>query len=587
VSRNPDRRERSGARVVLVMLLVLALLLGGGYVAAYANAQDKTPRGTRIAGVAIGGMTLADATAALAAGLGALKQAPITLDIDGRQQTLDPGDAGLGVDYVGSVLQAGTGRSWEPSWLWDHYTGGQDLDPVVTVSQIAMDDYLAGLMASTGKQPRDGRVVFDGLRVKVVKPRAGLAIDPQQAREAILAAYLTEDPTARIDLVQSPPDIDDADVEAAVDGFANPAVSAPVTLVFSGSPEEPRDEASRREQRVRLQPRDYVGALSLEPKNGALEPRVDRQALLRLLDQAVAGRGAPVDATVALVDGKPKVIPAKPGVTFDPAEVTAAFTAALPKPEGEREATVSADVEEAAFTTKDARKLKIREEVSTFTTYFPYAEYRNTNIGRAMELVNGTLLKSGDTFSLNGTVGERTAENGFVKGFIIEDGIFKEDFGGGVSQAATTTFNAAFFAGLDDVEHKTHSFYIDRYPAGREATVAWPSVDLKFTNSTPYGILIQAGITPSSASAQGVVTVTMWSTKYWEITTSASDRYNFTQPRTRILHTEDCYPNTGYGGFDIDVTRHFHLPADPSQDHDEVMHTTYIPSDTVICEPPD
>ena len=53
-----------------------------------------------------------------------------------------------------------------------------------------------------------------------------------------------------------------------------------------------------------------------------------------------------------------------------------------------------------------------------------------------------------------------------------------------------------------------------------------------------------------------------------------------------MLRTEDCYPNTGYGGFDIDVTRHFHLPSDLSQDHDEVMHTTYTPSDTVICKPP-
>ena len=174
---------------------------------------------------------------------------------------------------------------------------------------------------------------------------------------------------------------------------------------------------------------------------------------------------------------------------------------------------MAAQVEQPSFTTKDARALKIDEEVSTFTTYFPYADYRNTNIGRAMELINGTVLKPGETFSLNDTVGERTAENGFVKGFIIEDGIFKEDYGGGVSQSATTTFNAAFFAGLEDVEHKPHSFYIDRYPVGREATVAWPTVDLKFTNNTPYGVLIQAGITPSSSSAQGSATVTMWSTE--------------------------------------------------------------------------
>ena len=147
----------------------------------------------------------------------------------------------------------------------------------------------------------------------------------------------------------------------------------------------------------------------------------------------------------------------------------------------------------ADFRTADARTLRIREQVSAFTTYFPYADYRNTNIGRAAELVDGTILKPGETFSLNDTVGERTRANGFTEGFIIEDGVFKEDLGGGVSQMATTTFNAMFFAGLEDVEHKTHSFYIDRYPVGREATVAWGSVDLRFRNDTPYGVLITAG----------------------------------------------------------------------------------------------
>ena len=100
------------------------------------------------------------------------------------------------------------------------------------------------------------------------------------------------------------------------------------------------------------------------------------------------------------------------------------------------------------------------------------------------------LLKPGETFSLNDTVGERTAANGFTKGFIISDGVFKEDFGGGVSQVATTTFNAAFFAGLEDVEHKPHSFYIDRYPVGpRGHRRLGRRVDLKFKNTTPYGVL--------------------------------------------------------------------------------------------------
>ena len=194
------------------------------------------------------------------------------------------------------------------------------------------------------------------------------------------------------------------------------------------------------------------------------------------------------------------------------------------------------------------------------------------------------MLKPGETFSLNDTVGKRTRANGFTKGFIIDDGVYQEDLGGGVSQMATTMFNAMFFAGLEDIEHKTHSFYIDRYPVGREATVAWGSVDLRFKNDTPYGVLITARVTPSTPSKQGVVTVRMWSTDYWDITASTSDRYAFTQEKTRRLKSDDCVPNDGYAGFDVDVTRHFRRVGERSLDHDEKFHTTYLPSDTVICE---
>ena len=81
-------------------------------------------------------------------------------------------------------------------------------------------------------------------------------------------------------------------------------------------------------------------------------------------------------------------------------------------------------------------------------------------------------------------MGERTEERGFAAGFIIEDGRLEVDFGGGVSQLATTTFNAAFFAGLEIVEHNPHSFYISRYPEGRESTIAWGVKDLRFRNDS-------------------------------------------------------------------------------------------------------
>ena len=145
---------------------------------------------------------------------------------------------------------------------------------------------------------------------------------------------------------------------------------------------------------------------------------------------------------------------------------------------------------------------------------------------------------------------------------------------------ATTTFNAMFFAGLEDVEHKPHSFYIDRYPVGREATVAWGAVDLRFQNDTPYGVLIDANVTPARPRPQGVVTVSMWSTEaLGHHQRRPADRYNFTQAEARRRRQRcDCVPNDGYGGFDVDVTRYFRAGRGRHRDAaTERFHTTYTP----------
>jgi len=565
-------RERPGGRIVWLVVIGLLVLLAGGWVAAYLVAGDKVPRGTTVAGVDVGGREQQDAVEALERGLEDRADEPITVTVDGRTETVEPDAAGLGVDYVASVAAAGGESSWSPSRLWDYYTGGDDLDAVVTVDDRAMRTTIDGLTKAVGTEAKDGAWTFGHGQAEATDPVVGRGIDPESAREAIVAAYLTDDPQAELEMTDLQPAIDEADMQAARESFVNPAMSGPVTLVFGNS-------------KVRLRPRDYVGALALEPTDGALVPALDIERLARLVDGATRDAGAPVDATVRLVNGKPKVIPARPGVTYDPANVEDVFLGLVVAPAGEREAKVKATVDPPDFTTKDARALKIHERVSTFTTYYPYAEYRNTNIGRAAELVDGTVLKPGEVFSLNDVVGERTADNGFVPGFIISDGIFKEDYGGGVSQMATTTFNAMFFAGLKDIEHKPHSFYIDRYPVGREATVAWPTVDLRFENDTPYGVLVHASVTPSTPSSQGVVTVQMYSTKYWDITTETSDRYAYVSPATRVLTTPDCYPNAGYSGFQVDVWRYFKKHGESELDHEEKFHTSYTPSDTVICKP--
>ena len=113
------------------------------------------------------------------------------------------------------------------------------------------------------------------------------------------------------------------------------------------------------------------------------------------------------------------------------------------------------------------------------------------NIKRAAEQINGTIVQPGATFSLNAVTNPRDAAHGYVEAGIIEDGHPARGIGGGVSQVATTLYNASYFAGMTNVEHKEHSFYISRYPAGREATVFDNLIDLKFRNDNPTAIMIQ------------------------------------------------------------------------------------------------
>ena len=574
-STSEQPRDKAGASVVVWLLLGLVVLFGGLYVAAHYVAGDKVPRNTTVSGVRIGGHPQAEAAQRLEAGLADKVNRDIAANVEGQPVAIAPAQAGLGVDYEASVAEAGGEESWDPVRLWNYFTGGDAFEAEVVVDDTAFETYLAGLDEQHGATARDGAVSFDGARVVTKKARTGAALDPSDTLAALRTAFLEDEPgEVALEMTDVVPAIDASDVEETLDTFASPAVAAPVTLSFEGS-------------NVKVFPADYTAALSLVPTDGELVPTLDAAKLTEVVGAKVTS-GAPVDATVTLVNGTPQVVPAKPGVTFDEQQLEAGFLETVAKPQGERTLALTAKVAQPAFTTQDARALKIREQVSTFTTYFPYAEYRNVNLGRAAELIDGTVLKPGETFSLNGTVGERTEANGFTKGYIISDGILIQDLGGGVSQIATTTFNAMFFAGLEDVEHKPHSFYIDRYPIGREATVAWGAVDLQFRNDTPYGVLIDASVTPSTPTTSGSATVTMYSTKYWDISTTVGERYNLTQPEVRRIDDLKCHANEGYGGFDIDVVRYF-TPVNGNTEtrDDEVFSTTYTRSDTVNCTNPD
>ncbi|MFT4008496.1 MAG: VanW family protein [Nocardioidaceae bacterium] len=549
--------------------------LGLLYVGAYLFTGDRIARGTTIAGVDVGGKTAGQAVEALR-DLDAATR-PLTLTAAGSSLTVDPIDAGLSVDPRASVDQVTVGRSWNPRDLWEYATGGTSHEAVVKVEEASLRRSIEQLAARVDDPGVTGGITFTtkGGHPQAVAsyPESGRELDTDAARELIVDAYPEHtDAPVELPVREVAPQVTREAVDDALETFAKPAMSAPVVFTIAGD-------------RVRLRPIAYAPALSMVPEGDQLAPRLNEKRLHKAVATAMSSVAIdPTNASVKIIGGAPQVVPGKTGISYDESAITDGFLKLVVGKGKDRVLAVPTKIQTPDYTAAEVRKLGIKEQVSEFTTYYPYAEYRNINIGRAAELINGTVLKPGETFSLNKTVGERTAENGFTTGFIISNGVFKQDLGGGVSQAATTTFNAAFFAGLEDVEHKPHSFYIDRYPAGREATVAWPTVDLRFKNDTPYGVLIQAWRVKATPSVQGSMNVRMWSTKYWDIKSTSSQRYNYTAPKTRHLSGPDCEPNIGYSGFDIDVFRHFYKPGSDQQVRKEKMHTHYTPADTVICE---
>ncbi len=145
--------------------------------------------------------------------------------------------------------------------------------------------------------------------------------------------------------------------------------------------------------------------------------------------------------------------------------------------------------------------MKVTRVLASYTTAYSGSHDRIRNLQRASALIDGTRLAAGDTFSFNQVVGPRTADRGFYLAPAILEGEYEDQVGGGVSQVATTIFNAAWEAGIKITSRTAHSLYISRYPLGRDATVNYPDVDLKFLNDTDNWVVARA------ISGEGGITV--------------------------------------------------------------------------------
>ena len=130
-----------------------------------------------------------------------------------------------------------------------------------------------------------------------------------------------------------------------------------------------------------------------------------------------------------------------------------------------RTATVEMTETEAEFTTADAKKLGIKEPIVTFSTPYPASDkVRTKNLYAGSARVNGDIIKPGERFSLLEALGPITVANGYFSSGVVESGFSTEAVGGGLSQISTQMYNVGFLAGYDDITHKPHSRWFERYP---------------------------------------------------------------------------------------------------------------------------
>jgi vancomycin resistance protein YoaR len=550
--------------------LVVAL-----YALAWVAAGPGVARGTTVLGVPVGGMSAAEAARTLDRELTDEAKAKLRVRAGTREAGVAPRRAGLALD-VQATVESAPSRSWNPLELVDAVLGGDEVEAVATVDRAALGAAVGRLAQRLDRPAVDGQVrLTKQAEVRRVEAQDGIRVRRSAAERALVAAYLSQAHAAgrpvRIPAAVDRPAVGQAEVDRVAIELAEPAVSAPVAVTVESTT-------------VQLSPVAIARSLTFVPDGeGALQPRLDGGRLHAAIAGDLASVEEPAqDATFDVSSGRPRVVPSAQGREVLPETLAAAVLPVLRETGAGRAVSVPLEVSDPEVDTALAESLGVRELVAEYTTYYP-SDFppRLTNIHRAADLMDATLVLPGDVFSLNRTVGERTAERGFAAGFIINNGRLEVDYGGGVSQLATTTFNAAFFAGLEIVEHHPHSFYISRYPEGRESTVAWGYKDVRVRNDSEHGVFITTGYTDSS------VTVRVWGTKRYRIEATKGPRYDvkpFTveyDPRPEGTDQGDCVSTEGVPGFRVVVTRQFY--ENGQQVRSEEFRTKYDPENEVRC----
>ncbi len=561
--------SRSVRIAIIVVAVPIVLLLWVSVVFAMdrASNEDEILGRMTVAGVELGGLNEETARVTIAALEARLAAEPVTVVIQDSMFTVLPSELSYDIDADAILEEAlshgrGGGFVTELRW-WLSHLGGDSRD--ITFESSYNRETLILLLKAWEPQaindpPTDGGIDIKEAAITPIYPEPGTGLDFDATADLIEEQILGRERGTVTGVTEFRVPIVTVDQVDLVVEQAEELISRSVTL-------------GRILPEISLTfPAEVLAeALSSRQIGTALEPEIELffqlGPLARYLNPRRAGvETDPIDAKVVIrPDDVPLVLPGYNAILIDDAGLPEAIynaatsvtrTGPLPFTEGR----------EPEFSTEDAEGLGIRERLYTAETYYSCCGdeknlNRIINIKRIAEEVDGAIVLPGETFSLNGYVGERTLEDGYRRaGAIIGPVVYCCDhpanIGGGVSQFTTTLWNAAYWSGLQDVFHKPHTLSFARYPVVREATLGFPSPDLKFINSTNHAIYIKTEATDTR------VTIKMFGDlEEAKIEGAISGKYEFTEPEEYLKPNDDLHPgdkeltDEGSQGFTANDTR--------------------------------
>jgi vancomycin resistance protein YoaR len=547
------------------------VLLFGAVAERIAYAHRVLP-GVSVPGTSVSGRSETVALNRLDALATRLDTAPINVRAGDRFLTLDPADIGLRLDAPATVRAAReAGRSHNPI----EQIAGTMLRRVrpdhvglrVHYDHSALEDVVDAWTRDTAKGFVEGGFRVNGTTVVPIEPRAGIGINHDAALNALdKRLHGAQRKLLTLSYGRIQPAVNREQVADAV-VRARAVLASPVSITVGTST-------------VTLAPEQIAPALGSVVNGHHVDLTVDPATLEQQLEPGLQGIVVPaIDAGFDVTNtGAVQIVPSRPGRTVDFGAIGKAIAS------GHHQISASATSNASPrHDTAWARSLGIKELVSSFTTYYTPGQSRVTNIHHGADLINNLVVEPGQVFSLNAALGPRTAARGFVMAPVFYDNDFTQDFGGGVSQLATTVFNAIFFGGYEDVAHQPHSIWISRYPMGRESTINYGTIDVKFRDDSHAGVLIRASYTSSS------VTVSFYGDKEGKVVTAEGPFVLTTQPPTTqyinwplLPKGQQRFLSSGYTGYSVENFRVIARPGQPTVRQRFFWHYDMLPNSVLV-----